>query len=143
MVRAWSAMARVMAWRIPPGGVRGELVALRVVELLDSADEAQVAFLDEVEEQHPASHVALGDGHHQAQVGLDERLLGVYSHLFDARKTPLVAPGKLDAFLVGVVEFLGCLYAGLDLHGQVDLFGRGQQRNLAYLLEIHAHRDLP
>ena len=44
----------------PPGGVRGELEALRVVELLHRADEAEVAFLDEVQEQHAASHVALG-----------------------------------------------------------------------------------
>jgi hypothetical protein len=38
----------------PPGGVGRELVALGVVELLDRADQAEVALLDQVEEQHPA-----------------------------------------------------------------------------------------
>ena len=45
----------------PPRGVRRELVALRVVELLHRADQAEVALLDQVQEQHPAAHVALGD----------------------------------------------------------------------------------
>ena len=74
----------------PPGSVGGELEALGVVELLHGADEAQVAFLDEVEEQHAAAHVALGDGHHEAQVGLDELLLGVQAHLLDAREAALL-----------------------------------------------------
>ena len=56
----------------PPRGVRRELVALGVVELLHRADQAEVPLLDQVEEQHPAPHVALGDGDHQAQVRLDQ-----------------------------------------------------------------------
>ncbi len=43
----------------PPRGVRGELVALCVVELLDCADQPQVAFLNEVKEEHAAACVAL------------------------------------------------------------------------------------
>src|SRR5690606_30718812 len=38
----------------PPGGVGGELVAHGVIELLDRVDEADGAFLDEVEEGHAA-----------------------------------------------------------------------------------------
>ena len=60
----------------PPGGVGGELVALGVVELLHRPDQAQVALLDQVEEDQPAADVALGDRHHQPQVGLDQPLLG-------------------------------------------------------------------
>ena len=60
----------------PPGGVGGELVALGVVELLHRLDQAQVALLDQVQEQHPAAHIPLGDGDHQAQVGLGQALLG-------------------------------------------------------------------
>ena len=51
MVRAWSAIAWVMAGRIHQVGVGGELVALGVVEFLHAADQAQVAFLDQVQEQ--------------------------------------------------------------------------------------------
>jgi hypothetical protein len=53
----------------PPGGVRGELVAAAVVELLDRADEAERALLDEVQEREAAAQVALGDGDDEAQVG--------------------------------------------------------------------------
>ena len=43
----------------PPGGVGGELEALGVVELLHRPDQAQVALLDQVEEQHaPARRTA-------------------------------------------------------------------------------------
>ena len=45
----------------PPRGVRRELEALGVVELLDRTHQAEVALLDEVEEQHAATDVALGD----------------------------------------------------------------------------------
>ena len=55
----------------PPGGVGRELVALAVVELLDGADEAEVALLDEVEERQAATDVALGDRDDETQVGLD------------------------------------------------------------------------
>ena len=68
----------------PPGGIRGELVALAVVELLHRPDQAQVALLDEVEEAHAVRVVALGDGDHQAQVGLGEFVLGLDVPAFDA-----------------------------------------------------------
>ena len=60
----------------PPGGVGGELVALGVVELLHRLDQAQIALLDQIQEQHAPAHVPLGDGHHQAEVGLRQLLLG-------------------------------------------------------------------
>ena len=59
----------------PPGGVRRELVALGVVELLDRADQAEVALLDQVEEEHAATGVALGQRHDEAQVGLEQVVL--------------------------------------------------------------------
>src|SRR5438105_6468375 len=43
----------------PPRRVGRELIALAVVELLDRADETDVAFLDEVEERHAAADVLL------------------------------------------------------------------------------------
>ena len=56
----------------PPRRVRRELEALRVVELLDRADQAEVALLDQVEQAHAAPDVALGDRHDEAEVGLDQ-----------------------------------------------------------------------
>ena len=69
----------------PPRRVRGELEALAIVELLDGADKAQVAFLDEVEEEHATAHVTLRDGNDEAQVRLDELLLRVEADFLDAR----------------------------------------------------------
>ena len=85
------------------------LIAAPVVELLDRPDEAQVALLDQVEEGQAAAHVALGDGDHQAQVGLDEPALSRH-------------------------------VVALDTLGQGDLSGRGEQRHLAHLPQVHAHR---
>ena len=56
----------------PPGRVGRELVAGSPVVLLDGAHEADVALLDEVEEEHAAADVALRDRHHETQVGLDQ-----------------------------------------------------------------------
>jgi len=61
----------------PPGGVRGEFETLRVVEFVDRAHEAQVAFLDQVEKGEAAIAIALGDRDHQAQVGFDQLVLGL------------------------------------------------------------------
>ena len=61
----------------PPRGVGGELVALRVVELFDGLDQAEIAFLDEVEKQHAAADIALGDRHDQTEVCLLHAVLGL------------------------------------------------------------------
>ena len=61
----------------PPRGVGAELEALRVLELLDRPDEADVPLLDQVEEAHAAPDVLLGDAHHEAQVGLGQALAGI------------------------------------------------------------------
>ena len=61
----------------PPGGVGRELVALGVVELLDRADQAGVALLDQVEHRHLRAAVLAGDRDDQPQVGLDERVDGL------------------------------------------------------------------
>ena len=139
MVRAWSAMARVMAWN-PPGGVRGELEALRVIELLDRADKAQVAFLDKIQEQHATTHIALGNGNHQTQVSLDELLLRIQANLLDTAQAALLATVELAALLLGGIKLGRSGHAGLYLHGQVDFLGGRQQRDLADLLQVHAHR---
>ena len=124
----------------PPGGVGGELEALGVVELLHRADEAQIALLNEIQKQHAAAHIALGNGDHQAQIGLDELLLGVQAHLLDAAEATLLAAIQFHAVGLGALQLLGGGHAGLDLHGQIDLLGSGEQGHLADFLQIHAHR---
>ncbi len=52
----------------PPGRVGRELEALAVVELLDGADQADRALLDEIEERQPLVAVALRDRDHEPQV---------------------------------------------------------------------------
>src|SRR5207237_5859214 len=56
----------------PPRRVRRELVPLAVVELLDRADEADVPFLDQVEEAHAAADVLLRDGDNETKVRLGQ-----------------------------------------------------------------------
>ena len=68
----------------PPRGVGRELVAAAVVELLHRPDQSQRALLDQVQEGEAAAHVALGDRHHEAQVGLDHLLLGRHVPALDA-----------------------------------------------------------
>ena len=60
----------------PPRCVRREPVAHRPVELLDGADQAEVALLDQVEERHLRLRVVPRDRHHEAEVRLDQLLLG-------------------------------------------------------------------
>src|SRR5205085_10844985 len=59
----------------PPCCVRRELVAALVLELLDRAHEADVAFLDEVEEAEAAIGVTLRDRDDEAQVRFNELAL--------------------------------------------------------------------
>ena len=124
----------------PPRGVRGELKALLVVELLDGADQTEVALLDQVQEQHAATDIALGDGDDQAQVGADERLLGLETHVLDSGQATHLGAGELDLARLGGLELLGGIETGLDLHGQVNLFGGGQQVDLTDLLKVHTNR---
>ena len=124
----------------PPRGVRGELEALLVVELLDGANQTEVALLNQVKEQHAAADIALGDGDDQTQVCADECLLGFEAHVLNARKTTHLGTRELELTGIGGLELLGGLETGLDLHGQIDLFGGGQQVDLADLLEVHTNR---
>ena len=61
----------------PPRRVGRELVATAVLELVHRFHQADVAFLNEVEELQAAVGVLLRDRNHEAQVGLDEFALGV------------------------------------------------------------------
>ena len=59
----------------PPCRIGRELVAAAVLELVDRLHQADIAFLDEIEELQPAVRVFLRDGDHEAEVRLDHLLL--------------------------------------------------------------------
>ena len=86
--------------------------ALGVVKLFDSLDQAQVAFLDQIQKLHAAAHIALGDGDDQTQVGLAQALLG------------LLAIGA----------------AGLNFQCQLGFLLGGQQRHAANFLQVDLDR---
>ena len=59
----------------PPGGIGREFIAAAVLELVDGLHQADVAFLDQVQELQAPIGVFLRNGDHQAQVRLDHFLL--------------------------------------------------------------------
>ena len=120
----------------PPGGVGGELVALGVVELLDGADEAEVAFLDEVEEGHAAAGVALGDAHHEAQVRLEQVVLGGAALATMVRRSAPQLRRRARRRSPRRAQALLGEQAGLDALGQVDLLLGGEQLGPADAVEV-------
>ena len=82
----------------PPRGVGRELVAAAVLELVDRLHQADVAFLDQVQELQAAVGVLLGDGDDEAQVGLHHLLLGL------ARLALALLHGLDDAAELGDLE---------------------------------------
>ena len=116
-------MARLMAWRTPPGGVGGELVATAVVEFLHGPHQAGVALLNQVKEGHRTAGVAARDGDDQAQVGQNEGVFG-----------PTALCGKVRQLRLCRVcgpSFLGLSgqepfgeKPSLDLFGQLDFLRR-------------------
>ena len=108
--RAWLASAALDGLLDPERRVGRELQPAAPVELLDGADQAQDALLDQVEQRELAlALVPLGDRDHEAQVRVDHPLLRL-----------------------GV--------AGLDALGQLALLLAGQQRVAADLVEEDLHR---
>ena len=125
----------------PPGGVGGELVALGVVELLDRADQAEVALLDQVQERHPAAGVALGQRHHQPQVGLQQVVLGALAVARRSSAGRAAAAGRASRSPSSRgAQPLGGVEPGLDPLGELDLLLGVEQRDLADLLEVGPDR---
>ena len=84
----------------PPCRVGGELESLVVVKLLDCLDQAQVSFLDQVEEQHAAADVALRDRDDETQVRLRELALRGVAARHHVREVLLIAAGeRVDVFI--------------------------------------------
>ena len=69
----------------PPGRIGRELVAAAILELVDRLHQANIAFLDQIEELQAAVRVFLGDRNDQAQVGLRHFALGLACLHFTGR----------------------------------------------------------
>ena len=111
----------------PPGGVRRELVAAPILELFDGLHQADVAFLDQIEELQAAVSIFLRDSDNEAQVCLHHLLLGLarlalapLHHVHDLAELADLKPGLgrqrvdlraqlLDAVLVPRHEALPAL----------------------------------
>src|SRR5262245_20807094 len=86
----------------PPHGVGNELDVLLGIEALSGLDEADVAFVDQIEEGKPAATIFLGDTHDEPQIGFDQPLEGLSiapldplpKNLFFVRRDAL-QPGNL------------------------------------------------
>src|SRR5579863_9293086 len=61
----------------PPRGISRKLISTAVFEFVDGLHQADVAFLNQVEELQSAVGVLLGDRNHEPQVGLDQLTLGL------------------------------------------------------------------
>ena len=122
MVRAWSAMRARDGLANPPDGVGGKLVAAAILEFLDALHQADVAFLDQIQERLAAVGVFFGDGNDEAQIGLGHVRLGL---------EPAVGGGfqvgeRLEKLLARHAHelFQGLDFGALGLHGRAA-FGGG------------------
>jgi hypothetical protein len=75
--------------------------------------------LDQVEEQHAPAGVALGDRHHQPQVGLHQVVLRALSVADDPQQ--VAAPLYAAAPIGGLRQPFGGVEAGLDPLGELHL----------------------
>jgi hypothetical protein len=134
MVRDWSAIERVMAWRIHQVAYVENLKPA-VVELLDRAHQTRVAFLDQVEEGQAATGVAAGHGHDQTEVGSDEDVLGTLP--FGDQGLKLGAGGVRLGLLLALKD-LAREHARFDGLRKLDFLGGVEQRCARDFVEIHA-----
>src|SRR5207253_5761095 len=108
----------------PPRRVGREAKPEPPVEAVDRLHEADVPLLHEVEQRHPRPAIALGDGHDEPEVALNETLprLGAGPNLrlevVPPRAGPRMRSGQDRRRTSG----------GPDGHGQAALLLRAQQR---------------
>ena len=118
----------------PPRRVGGELEAAAPVEQLNRTHQADVAFLDEIQQRKPLTLVLAGHGNHQPEVGHDEPLARGLS-LADVGTSLRDALLRTEA--AGTEPIFGLLTA-LDGHGKLHLFFLGEQRLAGRSLQVEA-----
>ena len=117
----------------PPRGIGGELKALLPVELLDGANQTEVAFLNQIQEQHATAGVTLSQRNHKSQIGFQQVVLGPPAIV----RSPLELTLAFEVHLVGfgVQQVLG-IQTGFDTLGQIDFLFRIQQAHTTDLLQV-------
>ncbi|MNY13282.1 hypothetical protein D3C86_1464110 [compost metagenome] len=106
----------------PPRGIGGKAEATGRIKLLDGVHQAEVAFLDQIEQRHATIQIALGDAHHEAQVALD--------HYLPRREIPALGQR-------GEMEFLRRGQQRLDADAvQVVLDGVSREFRVEHGLEV-------
>ena len=61
----------------PPSSISTKLIALGVVKLLYSLNQAKIALLNQIQEQHTTTYISLGNTYYQAEIGLSQTLLSL------------------------------------------------------------------
>ena len=118
----------------PPGGVGAETVAAVIIEFLHRFHQAEVAFLDQVQEGYAARHVFLGNGDNQPRIGFYQMVAGIQAVL--NQELPLGA-----ALVVGRLgQLAGGQLSRFLAHRQLDFLLCGQQRDARHFLEVQADR---
>jgi hypothetical protein len=120
----------------PPGRIGRELVALGVVELLDRTDQAEIALLDQVEEQQATADVALGDRYDEAEVGLDQPPPGQLAAALDALEVADADGIQVRPAAEHVARRKACLHP----LGEVDLLLGAEQGHAADLQQVEPDR---
>ena len=102
----------------PPGRIGAEAEAPAIIEFFDGFHQAEVAFLNQIEEGDAACHIFLGNRDHQAGIGFDQVFAGTQAIVDHLLKF-------VSAFVVGVIaQFARGFVAGFQTHRQIDfLFG--------------------
>ena len=111
-------------------------MAAAVIELLGGADQADVAFLDQIQEGNAAAHVLLGDADHQARVGGDE-VLARRPAVLDADLQSPPARGRDRTPRASASRAFGRARSAWP--GETSSCG-GEQRNPADFLEVQPDR---
>src|SRR5713226_1934570 len=110
----------------PPRRIGAELVALRVIEFLDRANQADVALLDQVQQTHAPANILFRYADDQAQVGLGQAALSLLT-IFDVA---IIAHGRR-------LEQLAA--PALHTTRQAHFLLCGKQGNAPDLAQVHAH----
>ena len=119
----------------PPGGVRREFVAAAVLEFVHGLHQADVAFLNQVEELQAAVGIFFGDRDHKAQVGFNQLALRGFSVNVALDDFSLRAPQFLVAD-AGVGFKLFQIVAVLALDAPVLALGLLNPRCLDFFFQI-------
>jgi hypothetical protein len=116
----------------PPCGIRAELEAALVVELVGGLHQTDVAFLNQIEEGKPASDIALGHGDDQPEICLNQVSPG--SLAISDKRGQFFAP--LERHQRPLAQLFFRTFSGFHAASQVDFTLHGEQIGFADLLEV-------